>query len=146
MFWKWAPDRFSKMSPSHVFKVSPFSKVCKLPLQDIQNHEHWVHMIIISFKIILCTGLLKRDDLLNCLLKSTGHSMLKSTGHSMLKSTRVAVNEISYFGGHHHMLPSHWLATWVGFFFLGDFWRWIFFILRKWHSWFCLTCIWLFLT
>ena len=39
---------------------------------------------------VLCTGLLKRQGLLNRLLISTGHGMLKSTGHGMLKSTQVA--------------------------------------------------------
>ena len=33
---------------------------------------------------------LKRNALLNRLLKSTGHRMLKSTGHGMLKSTQLA--------------------------------------------------------
>ena len=32
---------------------------------------------------LLCTGLFKRNDLLNRPLKSTGHGMLKSTGHAM---------------------------------------------------------------
>ena len=53
-----------------------------------------------AFCILLCTGLLIRDDLLIRLLKSalksTDHGMLKSTGHGMLKSTQVANNEISH--------------------------------------------------
>ena len=39
---------------------------------------------------LLCTGILKQNDLLNRLLKSTGHGMLKSRGHGMLKLIQVA--------------------------------------------------------